>query len=162
LFTGLGRNPTMLAPVVWRVHEMAFGFGAATVAGFLLTATPKWTGRLPLQRGPLALLVLLWAVGRIAVFFSASGDAALTAALDLAFPALFLLVVAREVIAGRNWRNLPVLAALASFLQGNLLVGFEPLGVAGTARSAAFGLFVLLYAPPLALPRVVSKDVRPI
>jgi uncharacterized protein involved in response to NO len=133
LFAGLGRIPTMLAPVVWHVHELAFGFGAATVAGFLLTAIPNWTGRLPLQGGPLALLVSLWAVGRIAVLFSASVGAAFVTALDLAFPALFLLVVAREVIAGRNWRNLPVLAALASLLLGNLLVHFEPLGVAETA-----------------------------
>jgi uncharacterized protein involved in response to NO len=37
---------------------MAYGFAAATVTGFLLTAIPNWTGRLPLQGGPLAMLVL--------------------------------------------------------------------------------------------------------
>ena len=32
--------PTELQPSVWHVHEMVFGFAAATVAGFLLTALP--------------------------------------------------------------------------------------------------------------------------
>lgn len=31
---------------------MVFEFAAATVAGFLLTAIPNWTGRMPLQGGP--------------------------------------------------------------------------------------------------------------
>ena len=35
---------------------MVFGFAAATVAGFLLTAIPNWTGRMPLQGGPLETL----------------------------------------------------------------------------------------------------------
>ena len=91
-FAGHGQVPTALPPVVWHVHEMVFGFGAATVAGFLLTAIPNWTGRMPLQGGPLALLVLLWAVGRIAVLFSAKIGVDSAAALDLAFPIVFLLV----------------------------------------------------------------------
>src|SRR5579872_2929996 len=60
--------PSLLPPLIWHAHEMVFGFAAATVAGFLLTAIPNWTGRMPLQGGPLALLVALWAIGRIGVF----------------------------------------------------------------------------------------------
>ena len=37
------------APRDWHVHEMLFGYTAAVIAGFLLTAVPNWTGRLPLQ-----------------------------------------------------------------------------------------------------------------
>ena len=33
--------PTAMAPLVWHVHEAVFGFGAAVVAGFLLTAVPN-------------------------------------------------------------------------------------------------------------------------
>ena len=64
-FAGLGQAQTAFTPIVWHVHEMTFGFGAAAVAGFLLTAIPNWTGRMPLQGGPLALLVLLWIIGRL-------------------------------------------------------------------------------------------------
>jgi uncharacterized protein involved in response to NO len=52
--------PTKLAPLIWHAHEMVFGYAAATVAGFLLTAIPNWTGRMPLQGGPPATLVSLW------------------------------------------------------------------------------------------------------
>lgn len=37
LFAGYGWLPTALGPVDWHVHEMVFGYGAAAVAGFLLT-----------------------------------------------------------------------------------------------------------------------------
>src|SRR5579872_2382470 len=67
LYTGGMPLPTILAPAIWHAHEMIFGFAAATVAGFLLTAIPNWTGRMPLQGAPLAALVLLWLAGRIAL-----------------------------------------------------------------------------------------------
>src|SRR5215472_11678630 len=85
-FGGKSTLPTSLSPVVWHVHEMVFGFGAATVAGFLLTAIPNWTGRMPLQSSPLACLALLWLAGRAGVLFSARLGAEATAFLDLAFP----------------------------------------------------------------------------
>ena len=31
----------------WHQHEMLFGYTTAVIAGFLLTAVPNWTGRLP-------------------------------------------------------------------------------------------------------------------
>jgi uncharacterized protein involved in response to NO len=62
-FAGQTQVATAFSLVVWHVHEMIFGFGAATVAGFLLTAIPNWTGRMPLQGRPLAVLVLLWIAG---------------------------------------------------------------------------------------------------
>jgi uncharacterized protein involved in response to NO len=133
-FTGHSQVPTALSPVVWHVHEMIFGFAAATVAGFLLTAIPNWTGRLPLQGGPLAFLVLLWAVGRVAVLVSAKIGPNAAATLDLAFPVVFLGAIAREIFAGRNWRNFPMLGALALLLLGNLLVHLDSVGIASTAE----------------------------
>ena len=54
-------------PTDWHVHEMVFGYGAAVVAGFLFTAVPNWTGRLPTCGWPLALLLVLWLAGRVVV-----------------------------------------------------------------------------------------------
>ena len=51
------------APVDWHVHELLFGFLPAIITGFLFTAVPNWTGRMPLQGRTLILLVLLWAGG---------------------------------------------------------------------------------------------------
>jgi len=104
-----------LPAMFWHAHEMVFGFGMAAVAGFLLTAIPNWTGRLPVRGRPLALLAMLWLAGRIAMLVPGA------ALLDLAFSAALIVVVARELLAGRNWRNLPMLGALALLFAGNLL-----------------------------------------
>src|SRR3954468_4344027 len=52
--------PSRFDPLSWHIHEMLFGFVMATIAGFLLTAIPNWTGRPPISGSPLALLVTLW------------------------------------------------------------------------------------------------------
>ena len=70
-FYGTLQLGTAFAPRDWHVHEMLFGYIAAVVAGFLLTAVPNWTGRLPLQGRPLVLLFSIWVAGRIAVSVSA-------------------------------------------------------------------------------------------
>jgi uncharacterized protein involved in response to NO len=153
--------PTLLPPLIWHVHEMVFGFAAATVAGFLLTAIPNWTGRLPLQGRPLAVLVGLWALGRIGVLLSAVIGARAAAAADLAFPAVFLGVVAREIIAGRNWRNLPMLGALSLLFAGNLLVHLDAIGIAHTADLGnRIGVATLLMLISLVGGRIVPSFTR--
>jgi uncharacterized protein involved in response to NO len=160
-FVGGAELSTLLLPNVWHVHEMVFGFAAATVAGFLLTAIPNWTGRMPLQGGPLAGLVLLWAAGRIAVLASATIGAAAAAALDLAFPLAFLAVVAREILAGRNWRNLPMIVALTLLLAGNLLVHLDSLGLAATAALGnRIGIATLLMLISLVGGRIIPSFTR--
>lgn len=153
--------PTAFSPIVLHVHEMAFGFGAAVVAGFLLTAIPNWTGRMPLQGGPLALLALLWLSGRIGVLFSARIGAEVAATIDLAFPAVFLVVIAREIITGGNWRNLPMLNALVFLLLGNLLAHFEAIGIADTAEIGnRLGVATLLTLISLIGGRIVPSFTR--
>ncbi|HUC67695.1 MAG TPA: NnrS family protein, partial [Stellaceae bacterium] len=153
--------PSTLAPLIWHAHEMIFGFAMAAVAGFLLTAIPNWTGRMPLQGGPLAILVLLWASGRIAVLFSAAIGAPAAAIVDLAFPMVFLAVVARELLAGRNGRNLPMLGALLLLLIGNLLVHLESLGIAATAELGnRIGLSTLLMLIALVGGRIIPSFTR--
>jgi uncharacterized protein involved in response to NO len=153
--------PTLLPPVVWHVHEMVFGYAAATVAGFLLTAIPNWTGRMPLQGMPLAALVGLWAIGRLAVLISGAIGAPLAAIADLSFPLVFLLVVAREILAGRNWRNLPMLAALSLLLAGNLLVHLAALGLADTAELGnRIGLVTLFMLISIVGGRIIPSFTR--
>ncbi len=161
VFAGESQLPSRLAPVVWHVHEMIFGYGAAVVAGFLLTAIPNWTGRLPLQDWPLAALVILWAVGRLAVLFSARLGPQSVAVLDLAFPAVFAAVVAREIVTGRNWRNLPMLAALALLFAGNLLVHLDAIGLSATAETGnRIGVGTLLMLISLVGGRIIPSFTR--
>lgn len=117
--------PTAFDPVSWHAHEFLFGYLGAVVAGFLLTAVPNWTGRLPIVGWRLGMLALLWLAGRVAVAVSAGLPAGLVAAVDLAFPVFFALAIGREIVAGRNWRNLVVLGMLSVFIIGNALFHWE-------------------------------------
>lgn len=117
--------PTALDPVGWHAHEFLFGYLGAVIAGFLLTAVPNWTGRLPIVGWRLATLAGLWLVGRGAIAVSSALPAGLVAALDLAFPVVFALAIGREIVAGKTWRNLIVLAMLGVFILGNALFHWE-------------------------------------
>ena len=131
LFRGVGLA-SAFPPSLWHAHAMLFGYLSAALAGFLLTAVPNWTGRMPLQGAGLAALALLWLVGRVATALSAALGPGTAMALDLAFFVALPAVAAREIVAGRNWRNLPIVAALTVLLAANALVhlgpvaGFDP------------------------------------
>jgi len=45
-YMGLVTLPTHFSALDWHIHEMLYGYVAAAVGGFLLTAIPNWTGRL--------------------------------------------------------------------------------------------------------------------
>ncbi len=162
-FLGLIESPGAFAPQSWHTHEMLFGYAMAVLAGFMLTAIPNWTGRLPLHDGPLAVLVLLWIAGRAAVWFSDLLGPLPTALLDLAFPVALFAVAFREIRAGRNWRNLPICAALAVLALANALVhaGMAGLAVAG-AEPHATRLALATFAALIALigGRIVPSFTR--
>ena len=120
MLTGRLDPPGAFDAVTWHAHELIFGFAGAALAGFLLTAIPNWTGRLPLRGAPLMVLVGLWLLARLAVLFGPE-DARGVTLLALAFPAALLAVAAREIAAGRSWRNLPLIAGLAAFLIADTL-----------------------------------------
>lgn len=103
----------------WHAHEMLFGYLQAVLAGFVLTAIPNWTGRLPLSGWPLAGLVSLWLAGRIAC--AAAPDPVAAFAVDISFPVVLGFAVWREVVAGRNWKNAPVAVMITLFGLANAL-----------------------------------------
>lgn len=107
-------------PLHWHGHEMLIGFVMATVAGFLLTALATWTGRPAVSGAPLFWLGIAWLAGRIAMFWSQALPAYAVLALDMLFPALLCVFVAREVIAARNRRNYKIVAIVALLALLNL------------------------------------------
>jgi uncharacterized protein involved in response to NO len=80
-------------------------------------------------------LALLWLAGRLAVATSAVLGTWLAAVIDLAFLAVLLFVVAREIVAGKNWRNLPILAGIGTLLVANGLMHAEALDVGAFAAA---------------------------
>ena len=126
---------------------MLFGFVIAAIAGFLLTAIPNWTGRMPLQGVPLAVLVGIWLARRLAVGASVWIGAGIAAVLDLSFLTLLLGVVLREILAGRNWRNLPMPVVLGGLLVANALTHADVVGLAATGplgQRLGIGIVILL------------------
>jgi uncharacterized protein involved in response to NO len=135
--------PSRFDPLTWHIHEMLFGFVMAAIAGFLLTAIPNWTGRAPISGWPLAALAALWLAGRVACLVSASIPFGLAAVIDLAFPLVLCAVCAREIIAGRNWRNMPMPLPIAVLGIADLLMYLE---LAGFAVPAGLGWRLALTA----------------
>jgi uncharacterized protein involved in response to NO len=113
--------------VAWHAHEFLFGYVSAVLCGFLLTAIPNWTGRLPLQGGPLLLLFLIWVTGRIAMLLSDQIGAGAAAIIDGAFLFVLGLAVLREIVVGRNWRNLPIVLLICVLAGANVLFHVEVL-----------------------------------
>lgn len=105
----------------WHAHEMLFGFAPAILAGFMLTAIPNWTGRLPVSGAPLAVLFGIWLLGRLVMIDPDFASTAVSATIDSAFLPAMLLVAFREIAAGRKWRDLKILAGLLALSTANIL-----------------------------------------
>ena len=106
-----GSSPAMNG-VLWHAHEMIFGFIAAIVVGFLLTAVRAWT-TLDTPRGALlAGLWLLWAAGRVLVW---SGPKPIAAIVDCAFLPIVAIALLRVLITARNRHNIFLPVALGLF-----------------------------------------------
>lgn len=125
LLAGSIQTGSHFNPIEWHIHEMLFGYLPAIIAGFLLTAVPNWTGRLPLSGIPLIVLFLAWVAGRCAVYFSSAIGPLAAVSLDCLFLGLLVAAMAREIIAGRNWRNLKVLVPVLVLLAANILYHAE-------------------------------------
>ncbi len=106
--------PTRFEAVAWHRHEMLFGFVGAAVVGFLLTAIPNWTGRLPIAGKPLLGLFGLWAAARLAVLCSAVVGLWPAAIVDVGLFVSLALLAAREVVAS-NKRNVPIVGLVFVF-----------------------------------------------
>ncbi len=152
--------PTAFDPLAWHVHEMLYGYTGAALAGFLLTAIPNWTGRLPVRGAGLAVLFVLWILGRLACAVSEPIGVALGAVVDLLFWFALTGVVLREIVVGANWRNLPMLIALATLTAGNALMHLDAGGMTtgGVGDRLGQATFLLLIA--LVGGRVVPSFTR--
>lgn len=115
----LGHAPEALTlGLAWHAHEMVFGFAVAVLIGFLYTAARNWTG-MPTPRGThLALLVLLWLAGRLAML---SAPPVIAAIIDLAFLPLAAWPVWSLLRRTGSRRNLFLPALLGVIAALNLL-----------------------------------------
>ena len=159
-FYGQLKLSTAFAPRDWHVHEMLFGYIGAVVAGFLLTAVPNWTGRLPLQGKPLVILFSVWVAGRVAVSASAWLGWAPAAVIDCAFLVLLAAAAAREIIAGRKWGNLNVVAIISLLAVGNVAFHLEAHFSGLAEYSTRAGIAVVMTLVSLIGGRIIPSFTR--
>jgi uncharacterized protein involved in response to NO len=117
-----------------------FGFIAAAIGGFLLTAVPGWTNRPPYAGRPLAVLVAIWLAGRVAM--AATGDLSpvTVAVLDLAFFPALVLTLAPPLLRAGQWRNLPFVPLLTFLFLADLLFHLGNLGIVANGQMIGLGL----------------------
>ncbi len=146
LITGQVEFANSYGAIAWHAHEFLFGYASAVVAGFLLTAVPNWTGRLPVRGGPLLALFAIWAAGRLTLLLSDRIGLVAAIAVDSLFLPILAIVVLREIVAGGNWRNAKVAALIALLAAANIGFHVEVVssGMADYALRAGIAVVVAL------------------
>jgi uncharacterized protein involved in response to NO len=160
MLSGHLQLPSAFTPIEWHVHELVYGYVPAVIAGFLLTAVPNWTGRLPIVGTPLLLLFLTWLAGRFAILISLWIGAGTAAVIDFAFLAALGFVVVREIIAGNNIRNLKVLAVVGLLLIGNALFHLEAIASIGNGHGTRLGIAAIVMLIMLIGGRIIPSFTR--
>ena len=144
-----------LTGTAWHAHEMVFGFAAAVLTGFLLTAARTWTGKATPAGASLAALAGLWAAGRVLVL---TGPPIPAMVVDSVFLPCIALAVALPVVQARNWRNLVVAGAVVLLGAANLLFHLDQAGLMPPAhpnRGALLALDLLALLVTLIAGRVI-------
>ncbi|MBA5866957.1 MAG: hypothetical protein GDA67_09730 [Nitrospira sp. CR1.3] len=155
-FAGAIGSSFLYAPREWHVHEMLFGFLPAVMTGFLLTAIPNWTGRLPLRGMPLVSLWVLWLAGRL--FVAAPGPIPVIAAvIDASFLVMLATFVWREIAAAGSWDRLPIGLLISLYTGTNIL--FHVLALHGSATDVPERLALSII---LLLLTVIGGRVTPV
>ncbi len=108
----------------WHIHEMIFGFGCAVIAGFLLTAVQNWTGTRGAKGNTLLALFLLWFAGRVVVLYPELLGNNLSSLVDLSFLPAVAYILAKPIIAIKQYRNLFFVPLLLLFTLANLEMHF--------------------------------------
>ncbi len=103
----------------WHIHEMIFGFASAIIAGFLLTAVQNWTGLPGVKGKVLAGLLLLWLLGRVSLFFPLYFSPLVSTIIDLSFLPCVAFILAKPIIAIKQYRNLFFIPLLFIFTLAN-------------------------------------------
>ncbi|MGB0959635.1 MAG: NnrS family protein [Halocynthiibacter sp.] len=127
----------------WHAHEMIFGFATAAMAGFFLTAVPNWVGGAAARPFYIAMVALIWALGRIAMWYSGALPAGIVMVLDLMFLPLLGLNILLQLLKRPKPQNMVFLLFMTLIWVANLMVHLEWVGITDDTLSRGLrgGLF---------------------
>ena len=145
------------SPFAWHAHEMVFGFAAAAVAGFLLTAVPNWTGALPTSGPPLILLFATWVVGRIAMLAAGVLHPAIVATADLVFLPSLGFAAACQLFVKPAAKNVLLLSIITAMIAANIAYHLTNAGLTSgeATNSVRFALMLLVLMIAIVGGRVI-------
>ena len=157
-YAGIYRLETYYGYIGWHRHEMLFGYGAAVIAGFLLTAVRNWTGIQTVRGAGLASLAGVWLLGRVLPFFADTIPPLFITVIDLAFLPALGLAVTIPIVQAKHYKSLIFLFVIALMWLGNILVHLEHLDI--TNNTASRGIYLAVNAIILAIV-IIGGRVMP-
>lgn len=163
LVYGAPLPPVAGGPFVWHAHEMIFGFGLASVAGFSLTAIPEFTRSAAVAPRTALMLASLWSFGRAAFWLSGwlgTAGVVLSALAHLGLVAGLIGVVAPRLWNDPEQRHLAFLWSLLALFA--LVAGFYTDALRGEPplrwMNAALGVLMILIV--VAMSRISMSIVN--
>jgi uncharacterized protein involved in response to NO len=96
---------------------------------------------------PLLLTFALWCAGRVAAMFGGTLGGGATALIDCAFFVVMFGLILREIVAGKNWRNLPVAVAIGLFAVAHIafyLEALEMMDLGGAGQRLGLGVIAFM------------------
>ncbi|WP_264211397.1 NnrS family protein [Leisingera thetidis] len=120
--------PELAPAVAWHVHELIFGFGAAAIGGYLLTALPAWTARPSLCGAGLKALVLIWFLARIVTAKAMTLPFAVPLALNAAYFLGLAWFICHQAVTSGAYRKLGFGVAVLALGVGEALFLSEAAG----------------------------------
>ena len=146
--------------LAWHRHEMLFGFAAAIIAGFLLTAVQNWSGIPGLSGRALQGLFMLWLLGRASWFLPLPGS--LLVMVEGSFLPLVALALARPIVQRRLRNNYPIvgLVVLIAACQWLTLAGWLRQDELWQRRGVFAGLWLVAAMMTVLGGRVIPMFTR--
>ena len=143
----------------WHAHEMIYGYAAAVIAGFLLTAVPNWTNT-PFTRGrPVVAMVCLWGSARVLGVFGSESMLLAVVCLDTVFLAGLICLITPAILKHGAKRQLAVVTKIGLLALSNCLFAAGALGYVDNGM--IMGLYSGFYLV-IALILTLSRRVIPV
>ncbi|PIE16160.1 MAG: short-chain dehydrogenase [Rhodobacterales bacterium] len=158
--SGLSALNAPLPALDWHRHEMLFGYGSGVIAGFLFTAVPNWTGRLPVVGWPLIWFYILWLAGRASMLFATHIPYEIAALVDAVFLPILSIVIGREILVGKNWRNIKVLITVSVFGLANIWFHLQMVLEGSAAEATRLGFAAVLVLLMIIGGRIIPSFTR--
>lgn len=152
-FKGFHRLPDFF----WHAHEMIWGYTAAVIVGFLLTAIATWTKTPAVNGKRVLLLVSLWSIARIVIYLPLEYRFLYSLIFSQFFFLFAVIFAARPIFKTHNKRNylVPVALALLGLVELLFYLGLTRRIMANPLFSLQAGLLVVAAFMSLVGGRVI-------